>query len=310
MTSKGAQLLKGGAVSFTLFAVLMWLALRQDLNVEEIKPVFLLPSVAAYVFVLVVRAAIFFLTAPKNTVFPFPIWLSLTARHQLVFMFAPSGFGDLSFPILAKKMLGLDMLQASRLIAETRLRDICAVLGFGCLGLSATGHFAIFTFAAAMVCLVALYWSDLFASTVITVLQRFWPSGKRRNDTETVFGVTQPSKSVMERFRLMGLTLVLWGSASLGILAGFHAAGYAIGLPESWIMLAGLNVAGAIAISLAGFGVAEAGATGVLVFLGLPLPVAAGIAIIARPLLLISNSLASVLIEIMTRMLGVSQYNK
>lgn len=89
-------------------------------------------------------------------------------------------------------------------------------------------------------------------------------------------------------------------------MAGFRAAGHPLSLSEAWVMLAGLNIAGALALSVAGLGVAEAGAAGVLTLLGLPLAEAAGIALIARPILLLSNAAASALIEGIGRIRGFS----
>ncbi len=72
-------------------------------------------------------------------------------------------------------------------------------------------------------------------------------------------------------------------------------------------MLAGLNVAGALALSIAGFGVAEVGATGALVIFGLPVAQAAAVAIVARPLLLLSNTAASGLVEVANRLNNITR---
>ena len=66
-------------------------------------------------------------------------WIVLAGRHQFIFILSPSGSGDLAFPVLAKRIVGLDLAPATGLIAAVRLRDICAVLGLGCAGLAGIG---------------------------------------------------------------------------------------------------------------------------------------------------------------------------
>ena len=303
MTSKVVRYAQAGAISLILFAGVLWVAMQQDINLSDIRPGLLIPAVFAYSLVLVCRAAIFRLLSSSGAQHPFQTWLSLAARHQLVFIISPSGAGDLAFPVLARRMVGLKTLTASRLIVEARLRDIFAVLALGCAGLAGTGHMPVLALAGMLLCFFALYWSEVSVRAVTALLRRF----RRTRDIDTPLEKSTKQDvtvSFARRVCLTALTLSLWGSASGGVFSGFYAAGYPLSLMESWVMLAGLNVAGALALSLAGFGVTEAGAAGVLVFLGLPFSTAAAIAIIARPMLLLSNCLAIALVELLARVLG------
>ncbi|RKT35263.1 uncharacterized membrane protein YbhN (UPF0104 family) [Roseovarius halotolerans] len=303
MTSESARNLKAATVSLVLFAAVLWIALGQEIDFAQIRPVLLIPAVLAYSLVLICRAKIFRLLSSIGTQHPFSTWLSLSARHQLVFIISPSGAGDLAFPVLARKMIGLETLPAARLIAEARLRDVLAVLGIGCAGIAGTGHFPVPALVGMVLCFAALFWSDLSIRAANVLVRRF---KRMRARAQAMHPPTEPETfaSLSQRMHIFGLTLSLWVFACTGILAGFHAAGYPMSVAESFVMLAGLNVAGALAFSIAGFGVAEAGAAGVLVFLGTPLSVAAGIAIIARPLLLLSNCVASAVLELVACVLG------
>ena len=81
-------------------------------------------------------------------------------------------------------------------------------------------------------------------------------------------------------------------------MSGFAAAGHPLTVFEGWVVIAGLNVAGMLAVSVAGLGVAEAGAAGMLALLGMPLAEAAAVAVIARPLLLLSTVTASAVLDL------------
>ena len=87
----------------------------------------------------------------------------------------------------------------------------------------------------------------------------------------------------------------------------------------SFVMLAGLNAIGMVAISVGGLGIAEVGSAGILAVLGTPLDQAAHLSLIARPVLLFSMLSACVVLWFglwawaRTRNLeksGVSQYSR
>ncbi|WP_213546350.1 lysylphosphatidylglycerol synthase domain-containing protein [Vannielia litorea] len=281
------------AISAGLLALVLWVADVGAIDLSAIRPVLLLPAVAAYVAVLALRGAQLRLLAPPTGA-GHGSWVALAGRHQLVFILSPSGAGDLAFPLLARRMVGLGTVPAAALIAGARLRDICAVLGLGCAGLAGTGHLPLLAGAGAVLFFAALYFSDITVALAGRLLRRIRKA--------------PPPEHVAPPNRLPAalLTLLLWLTASGGIMAGFAAAGHPLGPFEAWVMLAGLNVAGALALSIAGLGVAEAGAAGVLVFLGMPLAEAATVAIVARPLLLLSNAAASGMIEAVTRLAGAA----
>lgn len=272
------------AVSAGLLALVLYVADISSVDLSKLRPTYLVLGLAAYLAALVLRAVLLRHLAGLENPPGFKIWLSLAARHQLFFTLAPSGSGDLTFPVLANRMLGLDLGRGTALIAGTRLRDICAILGLGCFGLAAMGLLPVLTGTAAILCGAALYFFDVTGRLAARLLRRDPAVARAPGGLASA-----------------GLTLLIWLSASAAIAAGFAAAGHPLTVNETLIMLAGLNIAGALAISIGGLGIAEAGAAGVLVFLGLPLAEAAAIAIIARPVLLLTNVTASGLTELSLR---------
>ncbi|WP_157932956.1 lysylphosphatidylglycerol synthase domain-containing protein [Roseovarius salinarum] len=287
--------LQAGAVSLGLLALIVWFAGGLSIDISRVRPALLVPTFAAYVLVLVLRGTAF------RTITQMPgapragRWITLAARHQLVFVLSPSGAGDVAFPVIANRMLGMPIGEGARLVGEARLRDICVLGGLGCAGLAGAGQAPPLLFAGTVVAGVLLYWADGAVATMVALVQRLWP---RRRPPLT----PPPERHGGHRAMAALLPVALWLTASCGVAAGFGAAGHPLDLFESWIMLAGLNVVGALAVSIAGFGVAEAGAAGVLTFLGLSLARAASIAILARPLLLLSNVAACGLIELTARL--------
>ncbi len=291
MISRRALLAIG--VSAALLAVVLWVADLGAVDLSKIQPIYILPTVLAYMMVLILRGVLLrHLTDSDQNLWR---WISLAGRHQFVFILAPSGSGDLAFPVLANRMVGLGLGSGAALIAGVRLRDICAVLGLGCVGLWGIGIGPLMAACAAILFGLALYFSDITVGLAGRLIGRF----RSASGTE--------EKPKASRLPAALLTLILWLVASGGIMAGFAAAGFPLTIFQAWVMLAGLNLAGAIAVSLAGIGVAEAGAAGVLVFLGVPLAEAAAIALVARPILLLSNTAASGMIEVTSRFTQMSK---
>ena len=296
MNSNIVRYAKPVVVSLVLLALVIWSASGQEIDFSTVRPILLVPTVAAYLVVLILRASLLKLLAPVQKGISFRNWLALAARHQIVFILAPSGSGDLAFPLLASRIVGLKPKVSIPLIAEMRVRDICTVLALGCAGLVVTGRIPVVGIVGTVIFAGALYWSDTSITLAKAVLRRL--GLKKLQVTETPKIV---EKGINTPLRLLTaiVTLLMWLVASSGIVFAFNASGFSINPFESWIMLAGLNLAGAVAMSFAGLGVAEAGATGVLVFLGVSFSSAAAIAIIARPLLLLSNIVACGIIEVL-----------
>lgn len=297
MSSRSLSLGKAAVISVLLLAALFWFADFDALDFGQINLHYMAGCILLYVLMLNLRALGFgLLASEQGKQVPFRNWAKLVARHQLVFLIAPSGSGDLAFPHLAHKVTGIDTATATGIILRSRLRDICTILGLGVLGLVSAGivHplFTIFTILA----FAAMIWveqASRFVANIIKLIlpKRFSASGwADRFHATSIVGFKQ-------RARISVLTLVIWLCASAAIWAGFLAAGYGLSYDGAWIMIAGLNIAGALAVSIAGFGIAEAGATGVLMLIGETAANAAAIAIIARLGLLFSLVIASGLLE-------------
>ena len=270
-------------VSVGLMVLVAYVADIGAIDLTQIRPGYLPLALIAYAGTLILRACLLRHLTTEATDQRFTSWWSLAARHQFLFTLAPSGAGDLTFPVLANRMVGMPLTQGAALIAGTRLRDICAILGLGCVGLAGLGLAAPVMIMGAILCGLALLFSDLTGRAVARLLRRAL------------------SEAPSARWPAACLTAMIWLCASCAIAAGFAAAGHPLSIYQTFIMLAGLNIVGALAISIGGLGIAEAGAAGVLTFLGLPLAEAAAIALIARPILLVTNLAASGLTELVLR---------
>lgn len=289
MQSRAAAYLNAGAVSLALLVLVLWLAGFGNVDLSAIRPLYLVPTLTAYLLVLVLRGAIFRNLARHAAPKSLGWWVLLAARHQFVFIVSPSGTGDIAFPVLAERMVGLGKGAGTKVIAETRIRDIAVVLGLGCIGLALTGHAPVWVGLGAVLAAAGVIWSDASIQLFGALLSKLRPK-------RAAFA-PRTKVSVPNRLIAALLSLTLWLVATGGIMGGFAAAGAPLSAAEALVMLAGLNVAGAFAMSVAGLGVAEVGAAGVLTFLGVPLSAAAGIALVARPILLGSNAAASGVIE-------------
>jgi uncharacterized membrane protein YbhN (UPF0104 family) len=205
-------------------------------------------------------------------------WLHLSLRHQFLFTAIPSGLGDLGFPVLARRHVGLRLAEGAAVIAVARLRDICVLLSLGGLSLAVLGHLPLI-FAASAVCLGL---AGLFAEHMVAVVRRLGQS----------FGVALfrdvavSAQTVPRQLGRMALSCASWASAVAALWAAFAAAGHSLALAEAVLLLVALNLIGVVSISVGGLGVAEAGSAGVLVWLGLPLDTAVALSLVARPLLL------------------------
>ena len=82
--------------------------------------------------------------------------------------------------------------------------------------------------------------------------------------------------------------------------SAFAATGHPLSIQQTILMLAALNASGAIAISIGGIGVAEAGAAGMLMLFGETAATAAAVALVARPLLFLSAVAASASLDLVS----------
>ena len=296
------KITKAVVISAVFLAVLYWLADVDTISFNQFDPWYLAGCVLLYIVMLNLRAVGFgLLASQQGKQVGFRKWLKLVARHQLIFLIAPSGSGDLAFPHLARNITGIDIMTATNIIFRSRLRDICTILGLGVCGLVSTGIVPSFFIFFAIIAFIAMVWIEPASMLLSNGIKYGFPKLFAENGWVDRFHATSQI-GFNQRAKISMLTLAIWLVASAAIWVGFTAAGYQLNFDGAWVMIAGLNIAGALAISVAGFGVAEAGATGVLMLLGETTGNAAAIAIVARFGLLLSIVIAAVGLEAFTRL--------
>lgn len=297
-----ASITKAAVISFLLLAVLFWLADLDTISFKQFDLRYLAGCVLLYFAMLNLRALGFRLLAShQGKQVGFRNWLQLVARHQLIFLIAPSGSGDLAFPHLARNITGIDIATATNIILRSRLRDICTILGLGICGLVSTGNVPSFFIFFAIIAFIAMVWIEPASILLFNGIKYFFPTLFAKNRWVDRFHTTSQI-GFNQRAKISFLTLAIWLIASSAIWVGFLASGYQLNFDGAWVMIAGLNIAGALAISVAGFGVAEAGATGILMLLGETAGDAAAIAIVARLGLLLSIMIAAIGLEAFARL--------
>lgn len=243
-------------------------------------------AVAASALTVSLRALGFWLHAPSDIKAPWHRWLALTARHQLLFILLPSGSGDLSFPALAKTMMGISPSQSTRMIGVLRLRDatvIAILLAIGLLLVGGGGRWAI---PGALAALIALYLVDDLASFALRLITRIIPGSAVRTFLENAIPVSSPGAAL--RAARSFVTLLVWLSAAVSLMLAFMVAGRPLSPGEALMMLVTLNLIGAMALTVGNLGFAEAGAVGLLIGFGDKPEVAAATALVARPLMLLA----------------------
>jgi uncharacterized membrane protein YbhN (UPF0104 family) len=296
------KITKAAAISALLLAVLFWFADLDTINFKQFDLRYLAGCVLLYFVMLILRAIGFGLIASQQgKQVGFRNWLKLAAQHQLIFLVAPSGSGDFVFPHLARKITNIDIAAATNIILRSRLRDICTILGLGICGLVSTGIIPTFFTFFAFIAFIIMVWIEPASIQISKALKHAFPKFFPENGWAYRFHSTSEI-GFNQRAKISILTLAIWLIASTAIWVGFMAVGYQINFDGAWVMIAGLNIAGALAISVAGFGVAEAGATGVLILLGETASNAAAIAIVARLGLLLSILIAAIGLEAFTRL--------
>jgi uncharacterized membrane protein YbhN (UPF0104 family) len=97
---------------------------------------------------------------------------------------------------------------------------------------------------------------------------------------------------------LAGWSIATWLSACTALWLVLAAYGIWLGVTDTALLLAGMNIVGIFAFfSIAGFGIAEGGFAGLLMLIGWPLSEASALALVVRPTLTVLNVLVPLLIE-------------
>ncbi len=294
LTVKGVA---SAAFGVLLFAALVWFGGFDEIDLASISPGYALACVVVYVVMLALRALNLRLICNATEGFSnFKNWCRLAAYHQLVFIVAPSGSGDIAFPALAKKLVGVDLSNAVGTIVLSRLRDIFAILGLGAVGLASIRVQPELAAILAILAFASLIWTELAIRSILSFLSLILPEGAGAQGWFKNLREASQFRSTNRMLRSV-LTLSIWLCAGVGVWLGFSAAGHQLSLFECWIMVFFLNLAGALAVSVAGIGFVEAGAVGALMMFGETGRDAAAVAVVARPTMLLALIIAAFFLE-------------
>jgi uncharacterized membrane protein YbhN (UPF0104 family) len=288
--------LTAASVSAALLAALFWTVDFRSIDLAQLRPSYVIVTVASYVCCVSLRAARLRALAPAPLRKRWFDWLRLAARHQAVFMLAPSGIGDVSFPILATRYTPVAASDAVRMIAQFRLRDVVVLILVAAIGTVFMGPSFDYVLIAVPVGLFVLYRVDDIAVLFLHLAARLLPNSRLSVFLQNC--VSADKTAAIDRGLRTALAIATWSSAAIALFFAFAAVGRELTVGETLLMLAVLNAVGAAAVSVAGFGIAETGVTGVLVAMGEAPSTAAATALMARPLLLVSMIAACGLLDL------------
>jgi len=296
------RILTASAVSIVLLGLIAAKAQFRLPDLSKADPFWIFGLLGAHLVMVMGRGLSLRSLADAGSDRPTRAWIRLAARHQAMFSLFPTGLGDLSFPVLAGRMVKVEPSEALRILAQFRLRDVVMLALIGLTGLAAVGTSLELGPLVIVAMVGALFFVDEIAAFGVRILAAIVPHPQISHWLSVAAQLRRAT--LTERALRTGLAAVVWSASVAAILAASRAAGSPFGLGEALLMVAALNAVGVIAISIGGLGVSEAGAAAALVLSGRTVGAAASIALLVRPLLLLSVLLASLLIEVTLSILG------
>ena len=239
-------------------------------------------------------------------------WLRLAAMHQVIFALLPSGSGDFGYPLLAARLVGTKTATALRTLLIYRFQDLMALLGIAGGGLCLFAGQRAVTPAVAIIVVVAgagllaapdvarlgmkLLGRALAAMTFKNRIIAQW-----RSRALDYVGLLEGRGSLAIRIHTAISCLVSWCAAMASLWTLFAMTGIRLDMAEIMLVIAGLNLVGALAtFTIAGLGVSEGGLAVLLAFLGHAADSAA-IALTVRPLALINSLVVCGVVEVVVR---------
>lgn len=242
---------------------------------------------------------------------PLSAWLRLAAAHQAIFTLLPSGAGDLGYPLLAGRYVGMKIGPSLRVLLIYRLQDLTALLAFAAGGLLLNDRDLLEAPRAAVVALAAIggllvatdvaRLATVVAGRVIattgSVSSRPTFARLQRACSEAIEAFAAPLP-LAARLASSASCLIAWSAVTASLWVLFAMVGIRLGLGEVMLVIGGLNLVGALAsFTVGGLGVSEGGLAMVLVSLGYPATEAATVALVVRPLVLINVLVVCALVE-------------
>jgi uncharacterized protein (TIRG00374 family) len=285
---------------------------------ETLSPEMFVAASAMFFANLAIRAVrLILLSSDRGSFAGFLPWLRLSVVHQAAFMVLPSGFGDLGFPMLAKRIVGVAGTRAARTVLIYRLQDAWVLLMIGILGVTLMSvqidRQPVLVVAIVLLTGAGLVWSADLArwaaiaiarmlSCLVLVLKNQRFARIYQSLTDFAESVAQP---IATRHRLLTALAAVgcWSAAAASAWVIFDMIGTGLEPVEILVIVAGLNLAGAFAsFTIAGFGISEGGLAGALLLLGYGAAEAVAIALVARPLLLINALFVCGVVECAVRL--------
>ena len=218
----------------------------------------------------------------------------ITAWHQIWVIALPMRLGEVAWVIIMRRAYGWNVGTAIACVVVQRLLDVGVVSALLLLTMPVAfdlheDGLPALTALAVVLCLLALVasgtlhvWVRLFAGFIMTVGR---PRGRRRRVLTSLNQTRRWLENVRHRRamrRSVVLTVFIWTAS----VTGFWTIGQAVGLADLTLAEFGFTVAGSILAaavpvpSIGGFGLLEAGFTGIAAWLGAP-AAAAALAILA-----------------------------
>ena len=242
-------------------------------------------------------------------------WSHVAAVHQLLFTTLPSGFGDVSFPMLVAKTCQLSMGTGLRVLTLYRLHDLlllAALLLWGLTGLPMTrGCQFVCIAAGCMLAATPALISPVRLGTLFDVACRWlapvtrWQLGGKlaarcQFMLEAAIQSPQTSPRVVTHRRdlaQVALAMATWACALGNYACLFRMVGMTPPFVHLLLIVGGLNLSGALAaFAIGGIGVGESALAGILMLLGFSMADAIPISLIVRPAALISILTGSALV--------------
>lgn len=308
------RLLAAATISALSLALLIRLVDRASLDaaIRTLSPSSIGLASALFLLSIVIRGYWLRLLAPPGSARTgLTPWVRLAAAHQFAFMLLPSGAGDLGFPVLAGRLTGVGIAPALRMILCYRLQDLWVLAVLGSSALAIVGFAAEaspFLLGVPLLAVPALVWSSDLARLGVLVLARLLHLAARflrgERFSRLVAAADRWSSELTAamdaglRFRAALACATAWGATCAYVWVLFAMVGIVLSAVEVVAVVAGLNLAGALAsFSIAGIGVSEGGLAAVLVLLGFHTQDALSTALVVRPIILLNALLVCGLFE-------------
>jgi uncharacterized membrane protein YbhN (UPF0104 family) len=295
MTIKLHKLVPAALASAVLLSVFLAAAHVKFPDLSAAEPRWLIAVLGAHLLMVSTRGIALRALMPRPARSGFLRWVHLAARHQLVFSVFPGGVGDAGFPYFAKRIAGLDIHDAVRTIAQFRMRDLIFVALMGLSGLILLGRPNAYAGTLIALAIPVLWFSDDVATAFLRLGMKLVPHSRLIEFLRIATDHERPTTT--DRIVRTILAMVIWSASVTAVMAAFRAIGAPIHVAEALVFIAAVNFAGAISLSVAGLGPSEAGAAVALVAAGRSIQRASSLALVVRPLLLLSVVSSSLILE-------------